>query len=196
MSWDSKKSIRFPWREIRAPNRLFGVMKSIGVTQRVFRDPSPQFPIRHKDRRREDDRPQGEPSVKFLYSEVPEGRGQLTMNTVSMPSLGSSLDVVTSEKSLRTGKVLGVISLGFLGQLWLIVLMSLLSGFLGWDWTLWHDCLRWSFPLSLFGVHLFGMFSSNLSDGEVTLGQWSIGLFWLGVLIWVPLQIMLNFFLG
>ena len=134
--------------------------------------------------------------MKFLYSEVPEGRGQLTMNTVSMPSLGSSLDVVTSEKSLRTGKVLGVISLGFLGQLWLIVLMSLLSGLLGWDWTLWHDCLRWSFPLSLFGVHLFGMFSSNLSDGEVTLGQWSIGLFWLGVLIWVPLQIMLNFFLG
>lgn len=134
--------------------------------------------------------------MKFLYSEVPEGRGRPTMNMVSMPSLGSSLDVVTSEKSLRTGKVLGVVSLSFLGQLWLIVLMSLLSGFLGWDWTLWHDCLRWSFPLSLFGVHLFGMFSSNLSDGEVTLGQWSIGLFWLGVLIWVPLQIMLSFILG
>ena len=171
-------------------------MKHIGVTQRVFRDPKPQFPIRHKDRRREDDRPQRESSVKFLFEEVPEGRGQLSMNTVSMPVLGSSSDVGMSKKSLLLGKVLGIVSLVFLGQLWLIVVMSFLSGLMEWNWSFWHDCLGWSFPVSLLGVHLFGMFSSNFSDGDITLGQLSIGIFWLGVLIWVPLQIMINFLIS
>lgn len=171
-------------------------MKHVGVTQRVFRDPTPQFPIRHKDRRREDDGLQRELSEKFIYQQVPEGRGQLSMNTVSMPVLGSSLDVSLGEKSLLVGKVLGVISLILLGQLWMIVMMSFLSGLLGWNWPFWHDCLGWSFPVSLLGVHLFGIFSSSLSDGDLTLGQLSIGLFWLGLLIWVPMQFGLQFFLG
>jgi hypothetical protein len=192
---DSKNPARFPWRGTRGGSRLWGIVKHVGVTQRVFRDPTPQFPIRHKDRRRVDDRPQREPSVHFLYKEVPEGRGQLSMNTVSMPVLGSSSDLAMGRPSPVFGKVLGVISLILLGQLWMIVTMSFLCGALGWDWTFWHDHLGWSFPVALLGVHLFGMFSSNASEGDFTLGQISIGLFWLGLLIWIPVQIALQFFL-
>ena len=172
-------------------------MKTIGVTQRVFRDPTPQFPIRHKDRRREDDRPQREPSVKFLYGEVPEGRGQRTMNTVPMPMLGTSSSPPVDEGSMRISLVLGVISLVFLGQCWLVSSVSTITGLLNWRPEFLGPVLEWSrhsFPVSLIGVHLFGIMSSSLSGGQRQLGSWSIGLFWLGVIGVVTTMIMMRVF--
>lgn len=173
-------------------------MKTIGVTQRVFRDPTPQFPIRHKDRRREDDRPQREPDERFLYVEVPEGRGQLSLNTVPVPTLGSSSDLQTGPetRSPLTGMVLGVISLIFLVQNWLLVGMSMVSGLFGWDSGLWSEHLGFSFVMSLYGVHLFGWFSSYLTDDRWSPGVISIVLFWFGLLGSIPLGFLLSKFMG
>lgn len=172
-------------------------MKNIGSTQRVFRDPTPQFPIRHKDRRREDDRPQRESSVKFVFEEVPEGRGQLSMNTVSVPMLGSSSTSYVDEVSMKISLVLGVISLVFLGQQWLVYSMTLIMQILEWFPSFLEPVYEWrrgSFFVSLIGVHLFGILSSSLSGGQRQLGSWSIGLFWLGVVgcmtTWIMIRVM------
>ena len=170
-------------------------MKPTGASQRVFRDPTPALPYRKVRRSRREVREESgdqNPRVKFHYREVPEGKGQREMKIAPMVKLGGSLSPKVDLKSVRWGGFLGLIAIGFVLNLWMGVMLSIIYQLLGWDPTCWSDWTGGSFVIALYGVHLFGIAGHSLSQGYRSWGVMAIVAFWIGLLGWIPVGIVIS----
>ncbi|MEP4078969.1 hypothetical protein [Haloferula sp.] len=170
-------------------------MKPNGACQRTFRDPTPALPYRRIRNRRKEHRSEtesGEPKVKFNYVDVPEGRGRVKMNVAPMVKLGGTLNPPIDRKTVRWGGVLGLIAMGFVMNLWMGVMLTLIYQLIGWDPSCWVEWTGRSFVIGLYGVHLFGVAGTSLSRGYRSWGVIAIAAFWVGLLGWIPVGMLMS----
>jgi hypothetical protein len=114
------------------------------------------------------------------------------MKITPMVKLGGSINPPVDLNSVKWGGILGLIAMGFVANLWLGVMMTVIFQIFGQDPGFWEIWTVRSFVIGLYGVHLFGIAGHSLSRGYRSWGVIAITAFWVGLLAWIPLGLLIN----
>ena len=173
-------------------------MRDSGPFNKVFRSTGLVYPARHRDRRDPRESDGRELDSRFIFPEIPGTGTPLKLNTVPTPVLGSSMDMDYSKS--RTNRVLeyllGSVALLLVLQYWMLSLIPVLGGLLGFDLSVLWDYSTLSFLISFYGGHLFGWCTAWIKGHGWNMGTVAIGLFWLGLLMRVPIGWLAHLFIG
>lgn len=165
-------------------------MKLPTVTQKRFRDlgPSPT-PFRGTGKTRRPVTPGYVPPVKLLTGSLPSDETSGLKPLVTVGTQPSEVEVKSKRTDWIVGTVLGSIAVLCVLNFWVAVTIGVFNDALGMEIPFWT---HYSFPLALYGVHLFGATGAGLAKDGFQLGIVAIVAFWGSVLVGIPIGVVVR----
>ncbi|MCH7228836.1 hypothetical protein [Haloferula sp. A504] len=168
-------------------------MKSPNVMRkRMILDPSPG-PVPFTGQRRRERSPRTteyQPTVKLVTGELPSD-GNLRLKELVRPGFPVPTPEVTRQRRINgvIGDVLGGISVLLLVGLWLSILFGLIGMLLGISMPFVGDEV---IPISLYGIHIFGVPGAILNQRTYNMGVIAIGGFWFTIMAALPVGFVVS----
>jgi hypothetical protein len=163
---------------------------NVNVTQKTLRDLPIPVPFQGSGKRRHPRPTPGyQPAVTLLTGPQPTDETSRLKSLVTVGIPQPDPEPRSKRINWIVGTVLGSLAMLCVLNLWVAVTIGVLNDALGIVIPYW---IPNSFPLAIYGAHLFGLPGAGLSRGGFQLGLVAIVSFWGSLLIAVPIAAILR----